>query len=264
MALSPLHAATGSFPRALSPTLLWTGGCLDISYRGKVVHSHLCTYLVLGSEKTLLVDTGNPSNWREVERDVEGFLGGRPLDYVFCTHVELPHAGLLAQWLDKYPGAVALGRLTDYELYYPAHADRMRNVEPGQSVDLGDRRIVFLPAIWRDLKETLWAFDTTERTLFVSDAFAYLHYHHEGQCDRLASEQPLPDVDMIQFFNERALFWTQHTDASRSFADIDEMLSMLQPRAIATAHGGVLDITEGMLPLVKSGMMTRIQGGTGL
>ena len=29
-------------------------------------------------------------------------------------------------------------------------------------------------------RASLWAFDTTDRILFVSDAFAYLHYHKRG------------------------------------------------------------------------------------
>jgi flavorubredoxin len=248
---------TGHFPRVLSESLLWTGGCLKVGYHDRIVHGHLCTYLVRGSEKSMLIDTGNATEWRQVEQDVERFLDGRPLDYIFPTHGELPHCGLLTNWLDKYPDAIAIGALKDFPLYYPQHADRMRNVALGDAIDLGDRQIVFVPAIWRDLCDTLWAFDTKERTLFVSDAFAYLHYHEDGKCDYLISEQPLPDIRLIQYFNERALYWTRHVDARLSYGDIDEMLRRLQPKLIATAHGGVIDAREAMLPLVKQGMDVR-------
>ncbi|QIB33111.1 MBL fold metallo-hydrolase [Ancylobacter pratisalsi] len=250
-------APSGHFPRVLSPSLLWTGGCLDILYHDRVVHSHVCTYLVRGSDKTLLVDTGNAADWVRVEKDVERFLDGRPLDYIFPTHGELPHCGLFQQWMRKYPEAIAVGKLRDFLLYYPEFAGRMRHVDVGDAVDLGDRRIVFVPPVWRDLKDTLWAFDTAERTLFVSDAFAYLHYHEDNHCDFLTSEQPLPDLRMIQFFNERAMYWTRHTDPVHSYADIDEMLRELRPQLIATAHGGVVDVCEDMLPLVKQGMSVR-------
>ena len=248
---------TGHFPRTLSKDLLWTGGCLDVMYYDKLVHSHVCAYLVLGSERSILIDTGNATDWPRIERDVEAFLDGRTLDYVFPTHGELPHCGLLTAWLDKYPAALAVGALRDFPLYYPRHAPRMRNVAAGEAIDLGDRKIVFLPPVWRDLRDTLWAFDTLARTLFVSDAFAYLHYHEAGRCDHLISEQPLPDVEMIRYFNERAMYWTRHTDADASFADIDEMLRVLNPSLIATAHGGVIDASEAMLPLVKDGMSVR-------
>ncbi len=249
--------ARGHFPRRLSPSLLWTGGCLDITYNGRTVHSHASAYVVKGSEKTVIVDTGNAADWPRIERDVEDFLQGRPLDYVFPTHGELPHCGLLQAWMRKYPEAIAVGALRDFRLYYPELSDRMRDVASGSSIDLGDRRLVFVPAIWRDLKDTLWAFDTTERTLFVSDAFAYLHYHEGGICDHLTSECPLPDLEMIRYFNERALYWTRHTDARLSYADIDEMIRELDPVLIATGHGGVIDARDAMLPLVKQGMDVR-------
>ncbi|HYZ47517.1 MAG TPA: MBL fold metallo-hydrolase [Sphingomonas sp.] len=254
--MSP-HPPTGAFPRALSETLLWTGGCLSVLYHDRMVHSHTSAYLVLGTERTMLVDTGNAQDWPRIEGDVERFLAGRTLDFVFPTHGELPHCGLLTAWLDKYPDALAVGSLRDFPLYYPDYADRMRSVAAGEAIDLGDRRIVFLPPVWRDLRDTLWAFDTTERTLFVADAFAYLHYHEADRCDHLISEQPLPAVEMIKYFNERAMYWTRFTDTERSFADIDEMLAVLRPKLIATAHGGVIDATEAMLPLVKQGMTVR-------
>lgn len=258
MEQTPRHPPSGSFPRVLSPSLLWTGGCLNILYHDRVVHSHVCAYLVVGSDKTMLVDTGNAPDWARMEQDVERFLDGRKLDYVFPTHGELPHCGLLPQWLDKYPEALAVGALRDFPLYYPEYAHRMRNVDPGESIDLGDRRIVFIPPVWRDLRDTLWAFDTTERTLFVSDAFAFLHYHESQRCDFLASEQPPPDVAMIRYFNERAMYWTRHTDVAGSFEDLDAMIRMLDPALIATGHGGVVDVHDEMVPLVKAGMNVRV------
>lgn len=249
---------TGSFPRVLSPTLLWAGGCLNVPYNGQIVHSHTSTFLILGEKKTLLVDTGNAADWPEVERSVVECLDGRPLDYIFPTHGELPHCGLLNQWMEKYPELLAVGPVRDFKLFLPRYADRMREVQPGESIELGeDRRFLFLPAVWRDLNETLWGFDTKERTLFVSDAFAYLHYHEEGACDYLTTEHPLPNVEMIRFFNERAMYWTRHTDARLSFKDIDELIAQLRPRLIATAHGGVIDDESEMLPLVKKGMDVR-------
>jgi len=243
----------GALPRRVLPDLLWTGGCLPLDYLGEVVHGHMGVFLIRGSGKTLLVDTGNPLHWKQVERDVEMFLGDRPLDYVFLTHGEFPHAGLMAQWLEKYLDAVAVGDLPEYPLMYPDLADRIMQVRAGDSLDLGDRRIVFLPAIWRDIA-TLWAFDTRDRVLFVSDAFGYLHYHKEGECDRMSSEMPPPDAVMMQFVNERALYWTNHTDVRLTFADLDEMLDRLKPRLIAPAHGGIVDNADVTTALFKEGM----------
>jgi flavorubredoxin len=246
-------SAADELPRAISPNLLWTGGCVGMTYRGRQVHGHFSVYLVKGSGKTMLIDAGHPMHWPALERDVEAFLAGRPLDYVFATHGEFPHIGCLPHWLRKYPDAIAVGEVGDYDLYYPDLADRLAPSKAGESFDLGDRQVVCVPAIWRDIP-TLWAFETSERVLFVSDAFAYLHYHEVGQCSLRTSEHPPPDLDMIRFFNERALVWTRYTDPEESFGDMDRLLGMLRPRLIAPAHGGIVDTVETMLPLMQQGL----------
>jgi hypothetical protein len=100
-----------------------------------------------------------------------------------------------------------------------------------------------------------------ERMLFVADAFAFLHYHKHGQCDLMTSEQPIPDVQMMQFFNERALQWTRYTDVSQSFGDIDTLVRDLQPRLIVGAHAGIIDTRDAMVPVIKRGMMSGAMAG---
>jgi len=245
-------AATGRLPRRLSHSLLWTGRCIDFEYRGEPIHSHLNAFVVKGSHRSVIVDTGAPAHWPEVRRDVLAFLDGRPLDFVFPTHPEFPHGGALPHWMQEFPDAVAVGDLRDQALYYPDLRSRFLTVQAGDRIDLGDRELLFVKALWRDLPTTLWAFDTRDRILFVSDAFAFLHHHVDGRCDRLTSEQPPIDVDLMQFFNERALFWTRFTDTSLSFPEFDRLIAELRPRVIAPGHGNVVDRQE-IFDLAKQG-----------
>jgi flavorubredoxin len=246
---------TGSLPRVLAPDLLWAGSCLSADYNGDVVHGHFCVYLVKGRDKTMLVDTGHPLHWKALEHDVETFLDGRPLDYVFCTHGEFPHAGLLPAWLRKYPNCVGVGKLTDYRYFYPELVHRIRQVDVGDTVDLGDRTVTFVPAVWRDLKDTLWAFEDKYRMLFVADAFAYMHYHRSGQCDYRTSEHPPPDLSAMQFISERALQWTKYKDARTTYADADRLYELLKPAVIAPAHGGFIDQPDELFELAKRGLI---------
>ncbi len=246
---------TGALPRLIRPNILWSGGCVDSTYANAQAHGHFSMYVVRGSEKSIIIDSGHPMHWGEIERDIEMFLEGRPLDYVFPTHSEFPHAGLLPQWLAKYPDLKVVGNVQDFALYYPEAIDRFWSFAPGDSLDLGDRKLVFVPAIWRDLPDTLWAFDTLDRVLFVADGFAYLHPHAPGQCDFFMSENPAPDIGMIQYFNERALQWTRYTDARVTFDDMDKLLSELKPALIAGAHGNLVDNLDEFMPLFKRGMI---------
>ena len=250
----PSGLEPGDLPRALSPHLLWSGRCAPVEYKGQAAHSHVSTYLVKGSRKSILIDTGLTMAWPQIERDVEEFLDGRPLDYVFPTHTEYPHGALLPKWMEKYPNAIAVGDLRDQVLYYPHLADRLRMVAPGDCIDLGDREIAFIPALWKDLANTLWAFETVDRVLFVSDGFAFLHLHQGNECSLLTSEQPEVEVEMMRFVNERALAWTRFVDARKSFPELDRLLTMLDPRLIAPCHGAVVDTLESVVPRAKEGM----------
>ena len=56
-------------------------------------------------------------------------------------------------------------------------------------LDLGDREIVFLDAIWKDLSGTMWAYDTKLKLFFGADFFGfgfagYFVYLPSGLLDR--------------------------------------------------------------------------------
>jgi flavorubredoxin len=246
-------------PRLVTPTVLWAGGCMALDLRGELVHSHFGMYAIRGSQKTFLLDTGHPIHATRIEQALDAFLGDVGLDYILATHAEFPHCGLLPKWLTKYPQAKVVGDVRDYHLYYPERANRFVQMSIGESVDLGDRRIVLVPAIWSDLKDTMWAFDSKDRILFVADGFSATHHHRPGTCGLTASEQGVPDVQMMQSLNEIALQWTKYTDVTRTYPALDALLEILKPRFIAPAHGAVIDRPDLMMPLIKRGMEVTTQ-----
>lgn len=243
-------------PREVAPGLVWTGGCLQFDYEGEPIHSHMCSYLIVGSDRSLLVDTGHPAHAAAVQDTLESALGDRPLDYVFPTHSEMPHAGNLPRWLAKYPGLRVVGDVRDYHLFYPEFEGRFDQYAIGDRIDLGDREFIFLEAIWRDLPSTLWGYDTSSESLFVADGFAYTHHHVSGQCAMTSEERPPPDHRQTAFINERALFWTRYVDVEESFGRIDAMFAKHPTRMVAPAHGGVIVNLDDMVPRMKAGMKT--------
>lgn len=48
--------------RVLADGVHWLGGCLSASAEGQEVHYHVSSYLVIGSEASILVDTGDPAH----------------------------------------------------------------------------------------------------------------------------------------------------------------------------------------------------------
>ena len=244
--------------RTVAPGLHWTGGCLEFEYEHEPIHGHMCTFLVVGSEKTILVDTGHPAHAVNVEATLDAVLGDRPLDYIFPTHTEFPHAGNIPMLLEKYPEAVVIGATGDYRLFYPEwyEAGRFRDVWIGDSLDLGGREFVFLEAVWRDLPNSLWGYDSGSQTIFPADGFAYTHHHGVGECDLTSDERPAPDHRQTVYINERALFWTRYVGVEATFKQIDDMLENYPAKMIGPAHGGVITNLDDMVPLLKQGMVS--------
>jgi flavorubredoxin len=260
----PAAQAVHGLPRRLTPSITWLGDCLKRLEAGKPVHVHTSSFLVVGEAETLLVDTGHPTHWSEMQRQLDELLEGRDLDWIFPTHPELPHAGNLNRLLARYPRAAVTGDTRDYALYCPEFVDRLVPRIAGEEVDLGGRRIVFLDAPIKDLPSTQWAYETSEQVLFVADAFGYTHggipgagagepMHLPGECGLLSTELAAePSVDQTAFLTRAALFWSRYVDVAPHFAEVEALLERYPARLIAPAHGNVIADFDALLPVLRA------------
>lgn len=238
-------------PREIAAGVHWLGGCIKATILGVVHHTHVSVFLVVGSDKTALIDTGHPHNWDEVESALDQLLGDRPLDYVLPTHQEFPHAGNFGRLATKYPESIFCGNMYDYHLAYPGLRDRMCSYEVGESIDLGNRQVTFEEAIIRDLPTTLWMFDDLTKTLFVSDGYAYQHEHTSGQCALTAEELPAPPTaEQGRFITRGSLYWTRFVEMDPILAHMHVRQEELDARVIAPAHGNVITEPERMLKVL--------------
>jgi len=131
------------------------------------------SYLVKGSEKTVLIDTVDPIMEHELWHHLAD-LNCQHLDYVVANHAEQDHSGTLLRVLEKYPQAKALctprckGMLMDFLL---VPEDRIMTVEDKQTISLGDRTLEFVHAAWVHWPETMLTYLKEERILFACDLF---------------------------------------------------------------------------------------------
>jgi flavorubredoxin len=195
---------------------------------------------VVGRDKTLLVDTGHPALWHGLRPTLHAALGGRDLDYVMPTHAEIPHAGALTLLYREWPGLTVIGNTQDYHLYHPelpaGSYQPMRRGEV-QSVDLGGRRFDVLPALFKDLGNTVWGFDHGTRTLFPADAFACMHWHSKEHCGLTLEEiGPDPQPSNVHFIVSGAEF----RNLDRKLDEFDALIAGLDVRILAPAHGTVI------------------------
>ena len=244
-------------PRELADGVFWLGDCLEQRAKGKIYHSYNAAFLLVGTEASMLIETGHPKDFPLIDKQMKELLVGRPpLKYLFVTHQETPHSGGLGRVLARYPEAILCGDMCDYHLAFPQFADRMIPMTLGDAIDLGDRSFVAVEPVIRDLRTTWWGFDTKERVLFPGDGFAYSHYHEDGHCGLFAEEATSLDLaDVSAVFADRALFWTKFTDMQLYVDRLLWLFDELDVRAIAPTHGlPILDPTK-TVPKVVEGLL---------
>ncbi len=273
-------------PREIAPGVWWVGGCLRSNAFEHPVHFHVSAYLIIGADKALLYDTAPPALWAQMDRDLDRLLDGRTLDYVVPSHPEIPHAGNLNKLLDKFPGAIAIGDMRDYHLYFPDHEHRMQSVPHGTTLDLGGGyKFTLLDAIIEDLPTTVWGYEHKQQVLFSVDALGYGHLpqsspppqgrpathgtevanvlsqscvaideplHAEGECALFASEldQP-PRLELAAYLTQASLFWSRYVEIGPFFKRFEALLEQYPARFIAPAHGSVIDDLDIVMPAMR-------------
>ncbi len=245
-------------PREIAPGVFWIGGCLAQKFRGREYHGYNAAYIVVGSEASLLVETGHPKDFPEVEAHMKAVLTAdrAPLKHIFITHQETPHSGGLGRVLDRYPGLTIHGDVSDYHLAFPEHADLLRPMREGDALDLGDRQFVAVEPVIRDLRTTWWGFDTGSRTLFPGDGFAYSHYHWDGHCGLVAEEASSLDLaDVSAVFSERALYWTTMVDMTIYIDRMEALMRKLDVTVVAPTHGLPVTDLQRTFPEIRRGLL---------
>ena len=128
-------------------------------------------YLVQGSEKTVLVDTVDPTMVDVLLFQLEGVPN---IDYVIAHHAEQDHSGALPHVLEKYENAKVLttpkgkGMLMDL-LLIPE--ERFIMVEDGETLSLGNKTLKFIHAPWVHWPETMVTYLQEDHILFTCDLF---------------------------------------------------------------------------------------------
>ncbi|MGB9722028.1 MAG: FprA family A-type flavoprotein [bacterium] len=131
------------------------------------------SYLIVGSEKTALIDAVDPSKENELIDNLKK-LGIKKIDYVISNHAEQDHSGGITRVLKEYPMAKVVTNpkcktmLMDL-LLIPE--DKLIEVQDNETVSLGNRTLQFIIAPWVHWPETMLTYLKEEKILFPCDFF---------------------------------------------------------------------------------------------
>jgi flavorubredoxin len=131
------------------------------------------SYIVRGSDKTALIDAVDPT-MRHVLMSNLDHLGCDCIDYVIANHAEQDHSGAIPEVLERYPQAELVttpkckAMLVDL---LPVAENRIRTVNDGDNISLGNRTLEFIHAPWVHWPETMLTYLREDKMLFPCDLF---------------------------------------------------------------------------------------------
>lgn len=244
-------------PRELTHGVFWLGDCGRLPLGEELPHGYNSVYLIVGELHSLVVDTSSPGHWHVVEAQLDDLLAtGIPaIKYVLPTHPEIPHAGNVGRMLAKFPEVSVVGDVRDYHLILPQYADRLLPVGMGEEIDLGGRTVELVEAVFRDMSNSQWAFDTAGHVLFVSDGWSYMHFD-ETECGRTVEEIPegIPVPEFLALWAGYAFAWTGWCDMEPTIQRLERLFREREVSIVAPAHGVPLFDPASTLPRVVEGL----------
>ncbi len=131
-------------------------------------------YLVMGKQKTALIDTTNPGFEKSLEDIIREVTNPADLDYVIMNHAEPDHAGAIPHMMTLAKNATLVTTKIGAKMadtYYKIPADRTRTVADGDTLDLGGKALRFIEAPMLHWPETMFTYLPEDRILFPCDFF---------------------------------------------------------------------------------------------
>ncbi len=190
---------------------------------------------VVKSTAPVLIDTGLRSDTDQFMDALRSIIDPRDLRWIWLTHIDQDHVGSLLRVLDDAPRAkvvtnfLGLGKLG---LFAPLPPERVHLLNPGQSIDAGDRTLFAVAPPTYDAPETIGAYDSKSRTFFSSDCFgAILDAPAEGA----AAVRPESLREGQVLWTTIDSPWLRHTSESWLAGALND-LRRVAPNAILSSH----------------------------
>ena len=248
--------------RPITPDIFWITHCLGElakdyyteyfallpnagDYSGRRIVDYPFSAFLIRDEKSLLIDTVAPRQQAAMLQALEFILGDQPLDYIWISHVELPHAGNAPAIQRRYPRAkiVALDEGEHYALHGLAGAQL---VSPGQAIALGQHTLEIVDALFVDHGLSMWAYERRTGLLFTADWAHNLHEPARHECFLFLDEMEaggyapalhLDDVKVNAWFQFPWLRWTDPDKIARA---VEQLFQRYDVKILAPSHGNVI------------------------
>jgi flavorubredoxin len=194
-------------------------------------------YLVLGEDKTALVDTVKLPFVPELLERIARVVPPESIDYIVVNHVEPDHNGGLSAVMQAMPNAkvvASAGGVKGIDGYHGADiAEQVTAVGADDVIDLGGKTLRFLPMPMVHWPDSMFTFCAESATLMPNDAFG----QHLATSERFADE-----LDLSYAIEELAVYYANiltpvATAVGKSMGKVIELGWVCD--VIAPSHGVV-------------------------
>ncbi|MCU0286696.1 MAG: FprA family A-type flavoprotein [Acidobacteria bacterium] len=209
------------------------------------------SYLVLGSEKTALIDTVDPTKRDTLIANLKK-TGATRIDYVIAHHAEQDHSGSIPGILDLFPDAIVVTNEKCREFLEDllhVGKEKFLTIKDGETLSLGDKTLEFHFTPWVHWPETMVTYLKEDKILFSCDFFgshlAAGHLFVQDEAKVLEAAKRYYAEIMMPF----------RTSIKKNI----EKVEALDIRYIAPSHGPVYDKPQLIVDAYKEWISDRVE-----
>ena len=209
------------------------------------------SYLILGSEKTVLIDAVDESMADVLQSNLSA-LGIKRIDYIIAQHAEQDHSGSIKMLLDRYPDARVLGSAKCLDLLISfglAGKDQVQEIKDGEKLSLGGRSLQFISAPWVHWPDTIFTYLAEERILFTCDFLG----SHLASSDLYAIDEAAVHKAAKRYYAEIMMPFRQNIN--RHLARIADLAVDI----VAPSHGPLYDRPKFIMDAYRDWASDRVK-----
>jgi len=194
------------------------------------------SYLVKGSEKTVLVETAKAKFFDDYLNNIEEYVSISDIDYIVLDHTEPDHTGSVEKILDMNPNITIIG--SKGAIQFVEHIiNRSFNsmvVKSGDSLDLGNKTMEFISAPKLHWPDSIYTYIPEDKVLFTCDSFGS-HYCLDSILQSTIENQE-DYMEALKYYFDMIL-----GPFKASFLRAIDKIKDLEIDMVCTGHGPVLD-----------------------
>ncbi|RLF35262.1 MAG: FprA family A-type flavoprotein, partial [Thermoplasmata archaeon] len=209
------------------------------------------SYIVMGNEKTALIDTVDPKKEEELFQSLSE-IGVENIDYIIANHGEQDHSGSIPKVLERYPNAKVVTNQKCKEILTALlhiQENKFIIVKDGDTLSLGDKNLEFIIAPWVHWPDTMLTFLKEDKILFTCDLFG----SHLATTDLFVTDKNLVYTSAKRYYSEIMMPFRNNIKSHM------EKIKKYKIKIIAPSHGPLYNEPDFILDAYRDWISDKVK-----